>query len=82
MGFALGTAALLSVTTVIDRTPKPARGTANALRVVGNRVGQSALPFGAGLVAAVTGVAGILAMIAVTLAASAAAVQLSRRRAS
>lgn len=82
MGFALGTAALLSVTTVIDRTPKPARGTANALRVVGNRIGQSALPFGAGLVAAATGVAGILAMIAVTLAASAAAVQLSRRRAS
>jgi MFS family permease len=78
MGFMIGTAALLSVTTVIDRTPKPARGTANSLRVVGNRIGQVALPFGAGLVAAATGVAGILVAIAVTLAASAATVQLSR----
>jgi MFS family permease len=77
MGFTIGTAALLSVTTVIDRTPKPARGTANSLRVVGNRIGQVALPFGAGLVAAATGVAGILVAIAVTLAASAATVQLS-----
>jgi MFS family permease len=78
MGFMIGTAALLSVTTVIDRTPKPARGTANSLRVVGNRIGQVALPFGAGLIAAATGVAGILVAIAVTLAASAATVQLSR----
>jgi MFS family permease len=78
MGFTIGTAALLSVTTVIDRTPKPARGTANSLRVVGNRIGQVALPFGAGLLAAATGVAGILVAIAVTLAGSAATVQLSR----
>ena len=78
MGFTIGTAALLSVTTVIDRTPKPARGTANSLRVVGNRIGQVALPFGAGLVAAVTGIGGILVAVAVTLAASAAAVQFSR----
>jgi len=78
MGFTIGTAALVSVTTVIDRTPKPARGTANSLRVVGNRIGQVALPFGAGLVAAATGVAGILVAIAVTLAASAATVKLSR----
>jgi predicted MFS family arabinose efflux permease len=78
MGFALGIATTLSVTTVVDRTPTGARATANSLRIMGNRLGQISLPFGAGLVAAATGVAGILVMIAVSLAASAAAVQLSR----
>jgi MFS family permease len=78
MGFTLGIATTLSVTTVVDRTPLKARGTANSLRIMGNRIGQVSLPFGAGLVAAATGVAGILAMIALSLAASAAAVQWSR----
>jgi len=63
---------------VVDRTPAGARGTANSLRIVGNRLGQVSLPFGASLVAAATGVAGILAMIALSLAASAAAIRLSR----
>ena len=78
MGFALGLATTLSVTTVVDRTPVSARGTANSLRIMGNRLGQVSLPFGASLVAAATGVAGIMAMIALSLAASAAAVQWSR----
>jgi MFS family permease len=78
MGFALGIATTLSVTTVVDRTPASARATANSLRIMGNRLGQISLPFGAGLVAAATGVAGILVMIALSLVASAAAVQLTR----
>ncbi|MFL5002201.1 MAG: MFS transporter [Xanthobacteraceae bacterium] len=78
MGFSLGIATTLSVTTVVDRTPAGARGTANSLRIMGNRLGQVSLPFGASLVAAATGVAGILVMIALSLAASAAAVQWSR----
>jgi hypothetical protein len=78
MGFALGIATTLSVTTVVDRTPASARGTANSLRIMGNRLGQVSLPFGVSLIAAATGVAGILVMIAVSLAASAAAVQWSR----
>ncbi len=78
MGFALGIATTLSVTTVVDRTPAGARATGNSLRIMGNRLGQISLPFGAGLVAAATGVAGILVMIALSLAVSAAAVQLSR----
>ena len=78
MGFTLGIATTLSVTTVVDRTPVAARGTANSLRFMGNRIGQVSLPFGASLVAAATGVAGILIMIALSLAASAAAVQASR----
>jgi len=80
MGFTLGIATTLSVTTVVDRTPAGARGTANSLRIMGNRIGQVSLPFGASLVAAATGVAGILVMVALSLAASAAAVQLSRSR--
>ncbi|HKA73099.1 MAG TPA: MFS transporter [Xanthobacteraceae bacterium] len=78
MGFTLGLATTLSVTTVVDRTPASARGTANSLRIMGNRLGQVSLPFGASLVAAATGVAGIMVMIALSLAASAAAVQWSR----
>lgn len=78
IGFSLGIATTLSVTTVVDRTPVRARGTANSLRIMGNRIGQVSLPFGASLVAAATGVGGILVMIALTLAASAAAVQWSK----
>jgi hypothetical protein len=63
---------------VVDCTQVSARSTANSLRIMGNRIGQVSLPVGAGLVAAATGVAGILAMIALSLAASAAAVQWSR----
>lgn len=80
LGFALGIATTLSVTTVIDRTPAGARGTANSLRIMGNRIGQVGLPFGVSLVAAATGAAGILAIIALSLAASALAVHLSRPR--
>jgi MFS family permease len=78
MGFTLGIATTLSVTTVVDRTPVSARGTADSLRIMGNRIGLVSLPVGAGLVAAATGVAGILAMMALSLAAAAAAVQWSR----
>jgi predicted MFS family arabinose efflux permease len=80
MGITLGIATTLSVTTVVDRTPPAARATANSLRIMGNRIGQVSLPFGASLVAAAAGVAGILVMIALSLAASAAAVHLSRPR--
>ena len=75
MGFSLGIATTLSVTTVVDRTPRAVHGTANSLRIIGNRLGQVSLPFGMSLVAAATGVGGILAIIALSLAGSAAAVQ-------
>ena len=52
-----------------------ARGTANSLRMMGNRVGQFTIPFLAGLIAAATGAAGIFLVIGVSLAASAAAVR-------
>jgi hypothetical protein len=73
MGFSFGLATTLSITMVIDMTSADARGTANSLRIMGNRLGQFALPFGAGLVAAAAGLAGLFLLIAAAIAASAAA---------
>ena len=80
IGFSLGLAMTLSVTNVVDLTREGMRGIANSLRLLGNRVGQVALPFGAGLLATVTGAAGIFILIAGGLAVSAAAVQFSGRK--
>lgn len=78
MGFSIGLSTTLSITSVMTLASAGARGTANSLRIVGNRLGQLVLPFGAGLVAAATGVAGIFVILAAGLAASAAAVHVSR----
>jgi predicted MFS family arabinose efflux permease len=77
IGCALGIVMTVSITSVVELSAVGARGTANSLRIMGNRVGQVAAPFGAGLVAAASGVAGILVIIAVALAASAVAVHLT-----
>jgi predicted MFS family arabinose efflux permease len=73
MGFSFGLATTLSITMVIDMTSVGARGTANSLRIMGNRLGQFALPFSAGLVAAATGLAGLFLLIAAAIAVSAGA---------
>jgi MFS family permease len=80
LGFALGIASTTTMTGIIALAPTAARATALSLRITGNRVGQVLLPFLAGLVAAATGVGGILVGIAVSLAASGTAVHLSRRQ--
>jgi len=77
-GFTVGVANTLTVTSVMAMTAAGVRATANSLRVTGNRVAQVALPFGASLVAAVAGAAGIFVIIAASLAASGAAVWWSR----
>lgn len=77
-GFALGIGTVLGVTFVVDLTPAHAHGTANSLRIIGNRLGQVSMPFGAGLVAAATGVGGILVIMAASLAASGLAVKLTK----
>ena len=68
MGFSFGLATTLSITMVIDMTSPGARGTANSLRIMGNRLGQFALPFSAGLVAAASGLAGLFLLIAAAIA--------------
>jgi MFS family permease len=79
LGFALGIASTTTMTGIIALAPEDARATALSLRITGNRVGQVLLPFLAGVVAAATGVGGILVGISLSLAASGTAVHLSRR---
>jgi MFS family permease len=79
LGLALGIASTTTMTGIIALAPEYARATALSLRITGNRVGQVLLPFLAGVLAAATGVAGILVGISVSLAASGTAVHLSRR---
>jgi MFS family permease len=74
MGFGLGIATTLSITMVVDIAPLESRATAMTLRISGNRLGQILLPLIASLVAAAAGAWGILAMVALTLGASSAAV--------
>jgi MFS family permease len=78
-GFSLGVAVTVSIAGLLALASDAARGTANSLRMVGNRVGQFTIPFFAGLVAAAAGVASIFFIIGLSLAASAAAVQLGRK---
>jgi MFS family permease len=73
MGFSFGIATTLSITIVVDMTAPGARGTANSLRIMGNRIGQFAMPFGAGLVAAATGLAGLFLILAAAIVAAAGA---------
>ena len=80
MGFSFGLATTLSITIVVDMTSVSARGTTNSLRIMSNRAGQFVLPFGAGLVAAVAGLAGLFLILAAAISASAAAMALEAAR--
>jgi fucose permease len=77
-GFALGISVTVSIAGLLALASDEARGTANSLRMMGNRIGQFTIPFLASLIAAATGVAGIFLVIGVSLAASAAAVRIRR----
>jgi MFS family permease len=79
-GFALGIAVTSSIATLLSLASAEARGTANSLRMMGNRIGQFTIPFVAGLIAAATGAAGIFAVIGLSLMASGAIAQLRRVR--
>ena len=76
-GIALGIATTLSLTNVVDLASPASMGTVMSLRNTGNRIGQAAVPFLASLVAAAAGVGGIFVIIALSLAASGAAVHFS-----
>jgi predicted MFS family arabinose efflux permease len=80
MGVSLGIATTLSLTNVVDLASDAAIGTVMSLRITGNRIGQVAVPFIASLVATATGVGGIFAIIALSLAASGAAVHFSKQQ--
>jgi MFS family permease len=70
LGLAMGIASTLTISSVIHLAPSHACGTALTLRMTGNRIGQVVFPALAGLLAAATGVAGIMLALGVGLAAS------------
>jgi hypothetical protein len=80
IGAGLGITSTLTLSGIVEVAPPQARGTAMTLRITGNRLGLVAMPFVASLVAAVTGVAGILFLTATSLAACAVGLGASRRR--
>ena len=75
VGLGLGIASTTTLSGIVDLAPAQARGTALSLRITGNRVGQVLVPFLASLIAVGAGTAGILLVIAFTLAASGTAVR-------
>jgi MFS family permease len=78
-GFALSNAITVSIATLLAITSDETRGTANSLRMMGNRMGQFVIPFMAGLIAAASGVAGIFIIIGASLGVSGAVAQMQRR---
>lgn len=74
IGYGLGLSSTLAFSAIVELAPVNVRATALSLRLTGNRVGQVALPFLASLLVAASGVGGVMAVIAVALAASSAGV--------
>jgi MFS family permease len=59
-GFTVGVTQPLTMSWLAESTPRGRRGTAMSLRLAGNRLSQSAIPTGLGLLASATGPAGVL----------------------
>lgn len=66
-GFALGLGQPLTMSWLAETAPLGLRGTAMALRLTGNRLGQVVVPTVTGLVASGAGIGGVLAMTAAVL---------------
>ena len=77
-GFALGVSVTGSIATLLALATAEARGTANSLRMLGNRVGQFIIPMMAGLVAAASGTVTIFLALGISLAACAGVTQYGR----
>jgi predicted MFS family arabinose efflux permease len=80
-GFALSISITASIAGVLAIASGGAIGTANSLRTMASRVGQSIIPIVASLVAAAVGTGGIFVLIGISLAASGAAVRFDSKRA-
>ena len=79
LGLGLGVSSTLTITSLVELVPVQARATAMTLRITGNRIGQVVIPFLASFLAAATGAAGVLGIIAINLWAAGVAVQRNRR---
>jgi MFS family permease len=78
IGLGIGIAATLTISGIVAVAPPEARATAMTMRITGNRLGLVLMPFVAGLIAAATGVAGILLLLAGSLTACALGMRVSR----
>ena len=78
VGGALGVAVTTGISSLLGLVSADVRGTANSLRTGGTRLGQVVIPFLAGLLAAVAGVASVFIIIGASLAMAATAVQFTR----
>ena len=78
-GFAIGIAITATIASLLSLATAETRGTANSLRIMGNRAGQLVIPFSVGVVAGVTGSAGIFIIIGVSLGISAAVMALGQK---
>jgi MFS family permease len=73
-GFALGLGQPLTIAAVATHAEPGTQATALSVRLMGNRVGQVAVPVTAGLVAGVTGIAGVIAITGLAVGLSTVAV--------
>jgi predicted MFS family arabinose efflux permease len=78
IGIGLGIAATLTISGIVLVAPPEARATAMTMRITGNRLGLVLMPLVAGLIAAATGGAGILLLLAGSLTACALGMRASR----
>lgn len=77
-GFLLGVGQPLTMVLVVRAAPPGVQGTAVAMRLTGNRIGQVAVPAAAGLAAGAAGAAAVFWLLGGLLAVSALAVAVSR----
>lgn len=80
VGGALGVAVTTGISSLLALVSSEVRGTANSLRTGGTRFGQVVIPFLAGLLAAVAGVASVFLIIGASLAMAATAVHFTRAK--
>jgi MFS family permease len=79
LGAAIGIASTLTLSGIMEVAPPGAHATALTMRLTGNRIGQAVIPLLASGVAAATGAAGILLLVALSLSVSGTAVSISQR---
>ncbi len=66
-GYGLGISSTLAFSGMVQLAPANVRATALSMRLTGNRIGQVAFPFAASFLAALAGVGGVFAIIAISL---------------
>ncbi|WP_371030550.1 MFS transporter [Pseudoclavibacter sp. JSM 162008] len=79
-GFAIGVTQPITMAWLTDVAPEDQRGLALSLRLVGNRLAQSLIPAGAGLLTPLTGGGGVLVAIGASLAAAATVAYTQKKR--